>query len=72
VNARNKFELGDRVGVTALGTQRHIGQESLRGTVVGFSRDTKCVRIIKDGTKYPMTYHQDFWYVVSRVALEGK
>jgi len=66
MEAKLKFSLGDRVGVTALGTQRHIGQADLRGTVVGFSRDVMCVSIRRDGRKYPTTYHKDFWYVVRR------
>ncbi len=61
---RNRFRLGQRVKRTPLAMECRIdwrSPASRLGTVVGFSRDGRYVRVRLDGNKEPSNYHPDFW-----------
>lgn len=63
INARKKFRKGDRVVLSGEGCKTFpdkILQKSI-GTVVGFSKEYNCARILIDGLKHPQTFHSGFW-----------
>jgi hypothetical protein len=64
VNARDKFEIGDKVCLTKDGEE--FFETKVHGTVAGFGRDPGHVRIVRDGQKSAVCYHGDFWCVYSR------
>lgn len=64
MNAREKFELGDRVRMTAARAARHTAGYSSHGVVTGFSRNhPHCVRVRRDGRRYVDTVNGDFWEI---------
>lgn len=67
MTAREKFQLGQKVQLTALAFERKIRvgrakQPIRQGVVVGFAkRDPEIVRVLPDGLKTSSNYHMDFW-----------
>ena len=66
-DATNKFQLSDWVEMTDDGRKQF--RPPYEGTVTGFSRDKRFVRITKRNQKSQGTYHPSFWYVVRRECL---
>lgn len=65
----NKFKKGDRVRLSAEGLLAMRFRSRRPGEVVGVRQDhpvgrnldEDMVRILRDGTKTPVTWHEDFW-----------
>jgi hypothetical protein len=63
VNARQKFEVGDRVKVRPLNPgERFPSRRATRGVVTGHCREPQLVRVLMDGHKSVSTFHCD-WFV---------
>lgn len=58
--ARDKFRKGERVKMTPLGIQRHLGRYRT-GLVVGFGRSPLSVLVLRDGLKTATSYYSGFW-----------
>lgn len=66
MTAREKFQIGDRVRMSAEGLRRHRGSRApTTGKVVGFCRGTAeyGVRVLRDGRKTVVTVHAPWWEV---------
>lgn len=62
--ARNKFEVGDCVRLTAEGEEQQIAKQGNIGMVVGFNRNhPELVRIRVGDNISCDNYHMDFWEV---------
>jgi hypothetical protein len=59
--ARETFELGQRVRLTAHGVASCPRRWDALGTVVGFGHQPYLVTILRDGRKTRESYHMDFW-----------
>lgn len=59
----NKFKKGDRVMASWSGRREFRFRSLLpyRGVVVSHPQGNSLVRVLRDGTKTPQTYHIDFW-----------
>ena len=67
----SSMEKGARVKLSAAGLDHLAKAQSAnvkvlygsntRGTVVGLVDDPIYVRVLRDGTKSPQTYHRSFW-----------
>lgn len=66
---RSLFPIGCRVTLSAEG-ERTLGLKSAAAKVVGYSRDGRCIRIIRDGCKSIDNYWHGFWKSVQ--TQEGK
>lgn len=51
---------GDRVKITNDAYKRGVDFLSMRGTVVGYTKNG-FLKVLKDGNKTPSYYHPDFW-----------
>ena len=61
MTAREKFTIGQRVQLSAKALDAGLGKRgALTGVVLAVSRGP-VVRIRRDGTKTPQTWHQDYW-----------
>ncbi len=54
------FRIGDRVRLSALGRQRMTRNKATTAKVVGFGRTDSRVRIIFDGSSYPVSIHVSY------------
>jgi hypothetical protein len=68
MTAREKFEVNQRVRLTAYGEQHLIRRRRYRGVAVpttgivrGFARAPETVRVQRDGQKTVENYHLVFW-----------
>lgn len=63
--AKQKFQLDDRVKMTVLGIKNaphsHNSIKTYTGKVVGFSKVSSCVRILRDKLKTDECWHMDYW-----------
>ena len=65
-DAGRKFRIGDRVRTTVEWKRRaqpKVWPEE--GTVCGFSRDGRLVRVKRDAVKRASSYHPDFWVLAA-------
>ena len=65
MSARGTFSKGQRVQLSDLGRERNIEKRRLHsrvGTVVGWSDDDRCVRVVWEGNSYSyvQSYRADF------------
>ena len=63
-----KFKIGDTVQLSEAGWKHGIfiyTPERKRGIFMGYSRDGKSVKIIRDGTLTAQYYHPSFWEMIS-------
>lgn len=61
---RARFPLGSRVRMTERARDMGLNGRSgwpCYGTVAGYGHKSDGVRVLRDGTKQPETYHVDFW-----------
>ena len=68
MSARDKFKIGDRVRESALYPRPRVRRTVSRiATVVGFGflRNPTHLRVRRDGARYAVTYHMDFWELES-------
>jgi hypothetical protein len=54
-----RFQIGDLVQSSAEYMQFTLGKY-FTGVVVGYSRAKDCIRVLRDGTKYPVVVHPDY------------
>jgi hypothetical protein len=54
------FRKGDRVRLSALGRQRMPRNRSTTARVVGYGRSDTRIRIIFDGSAYPVSLHASY------------
>lgn len=60
--ARDHFSIGDRVQSSDYAIQCNINRRKrVQGTVVGFSKDPRCMRVRRDSVKHGSTYYHGFW-----------
>ena len=64
------FQYGDRVRPTAKTIVGGIVNDDSLGTVVGFSRDGRCLRVRRDGRAVPRNFALDFWERVPQAPRE--
>ncbi len=55
-----KFEIGDRVVLTALGRERSPKLKSTTGVIFGKSAGTKAYRVLFDGRTTPLQMHPSY------------
>lgn len=55
-----KFAKGDRVKFSAAGLAALEPRNPKRGVVLGPGHNGHTIRVLRDGIKYPDTFHQDF------------
>jgi hypothetical protein len=51
---------GDRVHLSELGCARHPRNSGKEGTVVGHTQYPNSLRIVWDGSRWPITMHRDY------------
>jgi hypothetical protein len=51
------YRIGDRVRLSALGKQRMSRNKATTAKVVGFGRTDTRIRILFDGSQYPVSIH---------------
>ena len=51
------FRIGDRVRLSELGRQRMPRNKTTTAKVVGFGRSDTRIRIVFDGSRYPVSIH---------------
>ena|SRR3990167_4892935 len=61
--AKNKFALGDRVRLSDEWVEKST-KYPRTGTVVGFSRDGRLVRVLRDDQKTPTSWGADLWDLI--------
>jgi hypothetical protein len=54
------FRIGDRVRLSELGRQRMPRNRATTAKVVGFGRSDTRIRIIFDGSRYPVSLHASY------------
>jgi hypothetical protein len=54
------FRVGDRVKLSDLGMQRMPRNRSTTAKVVGFGRSDTRIRIVFDGSRYPVSLHTSY------------
>lgn len=54
------FRVGDRVRLSQLGRERMPRNKSTTAKVVGFGRSDTRIRIIFDGSRYPVSIHTSY------------
>jgi hypothetical protein len=54
------FRVGDRVKLSDLGMQRMPRNKSTTAKVVGFGRSDTRIRIVFDGSRYPVSIHTSY------------
>jgi len=59
-NAGDDFQIGDRIRLSALGRSRMTRVRSTTGKVVGFGRSETTLRIVFDGSNYPVSIHSSY------------
>jgi len=57
---KNCFQIGDRIRLSALGRSRMTRIRSATGKVVGFGRSETTIRIVFDGSNYPVSIHSSY------------
>jgi hypothetical protein len=76
MSARDKFQVGQQVRMTEEGIRAGLGglHGRIIGTVTGFSRDAKYVRIYRhgDSAKLRHTYAVSFWEVDDTATVEAQ
>jgi hypothetical protein len=55
-----KLSNGDRVHLSELGCSRHPRDSEKRGRIVGQTRYPNSLRIIWEGSRWPVTMHRDY------------
>jgi len=55
-----EFSIGDRVDLSELGRSRHPRDKEKKGTIVGQTLYPNSVRIIWDGSRWPVAVHRDY------------
>mgnify|MGYP000952104739 CR=1 FL=1 len=59
-NDRDYYQIGDRIRLSALGRSRMTRLRSTTGKVVGFGRSETILRIVFDGSSYPVSIHSTY------------
>ena len=54
------FRIGDRVRLSQLGKERMPRNKSATAKVVGFGRSDTRIRIVFDGSRYPVSIHMSY------------
>ena len=54
------FRIGDRVRLSDLGKQRMTRNRASTAKIVGFGRTETTVRIVFDGSSYPISIHVSY------------
>ena len=54
------YQKGDRVRLSELGRKRMSRNRATTATVVGFGRSETTIRIIFDGSSYPVSIHASY------------
>ena len=54
------FRVGERVRLSELGRQRMPRNKATAAKVVGFGRSDTRIRIVFDGSKYPVSVHVSY------------
>ena len=54
------FQVGDRVRLSQLGRQRMPRNKSTTAKVVGYGRSDTRIRVVFDGTAYPVSIHASY------------
>ena len=57
---RDYFQIGDRIRLSALGRSRMTRSRATTGKVVGFGRSEAVLRIVFDGSNYPVSIHSSY------------
>jgi hypothetical protein len=70
MKAREKFSLGDRVRMNALGRRSFPGSGHRIATVMGYGQMASVVRVLFDGNRTPESYSIIFWERVDGEAAE--
>jgi hypothetical protein len=55
-----KLSEGDRVHLSELGRSRHSRDTEKKGTIVGQTRYPNSLRIVWDGSRWPIAVHKDY------------
>lgn len=62
------FYKGDRVVMSSLALEEGLGDNTITtGIVSGFSRDGKCIYVLRDGHVTPQPWHKSYWYKLSPI-----
>ncbi|MCW5705107.1 MAG: hypothetical protein R3D82_06515 [Xanthobacteraceae bacterium] len=54
------YRIGDRVRLSELGRSRMTRSRATSGRVVGFGRSETTIRIVFDGSNYPVSIHASY------------
>ena len=54
------FRIGDRVRLSELGRKRMSRNRATTATVVGYGRSETTIRIVFDGSNYPVSIHASY------------
>jgi hypothetical protein len=57
---KDYFRIGDRIRLSELGRSRMTRIRSTTGKVVGFGRSETILRIVFDGSSYPVSIHSTY------------
>lgn len=60
VDDKDYFRIGDRIRLSELGRSRMTRIRSTTGKVVGFGRSETILRIVFDGSSYPVSIHSTY------------
>jgi hypothetical protein len=65
------FSKGDRVHPSKLGCSRHPRDSQKRGTIVGPTRYPNSLRVVWDGSRWPIAVHRDYIQLFEEDASNG-
>ena len=55
-----KFSKGERIHLSKFGCSRHPRDSGKKGTIIGQTRYPNSLRIIWDGSRWPVAVHRDY------------